>query len=133
MVREDKANAALLRDSIEFNLGPSTVVWSPLSEAAVTLKKLHADSYPSANAVIGYEPWKQQAKMPKALEPKVKYICALGPTARAIFQTTAENKIYKMLFVIRLEDKKSRLVPAGVVLVNLKEHSIEAGAQIAAT
>ena len=112
---------------IPFQVHPHSLVWSRKSLTAVPLKKLHADTYPSALSVLGHEAFTD--RMPRELKPTKDYHLMLGPEALAIWNATSDyslNKNIRCLFIIELEDKKSRLNPAGIALVNLAQQTVQA-------
>ena len=117
-------------DSIPFDVDPNTLVWSKGNLSAVTLRKLHQDVYPSATSVLGSEAF--ASKMPKELKPEKKYKMLLGPDAQKVFLATEKLGKMKAVYVMHLDDKKGRLVPAGVALVNVSQSVLSAGATVAA-
>ena len=70
--------------------------------------------------------------MPKELKPEKKYKMLLGPDAQKVFLATEKLGKMKAVYVMHLDDKKGRLVPAGVALVNVSQSVLSAGATVAA-
>ena len=117
--------------AIPFTVEPGTVVWSTAHRSVYTLKNLVKDVYPSAQSVIGYESF-EMGKFPKELKEATPRVLALrDPHGFAIWQATRELKNVKAMFVMRLEDdpnkSKSRVVPSGVVMINVTQWTVPKG------
>ena len=116
--------------AIPFRVEPTSIVWPRRSQSALTLKKLHSDTYPSATSVLGFETFAD--KMPKDLKVTKEYSLSLGPQASAIWKSNEHLKYIKAAYVIELDDKKNRLIPAGIALVILIQHTLKVESAAAA-
>ena len=69
-------------------------------------------------------------KCPKALKKEIARVVTLKqPESVAVWQAASGGEKVKAMFVMRLEDAKSRLVPAGVALVNTNQWTVPKGDQ----
>ena len=127
----DKVAAAKDKEgAIQFVVERNTLVWSMVHKQAFPLWKLVQDVYPSTRSIIGYEAFGEVGKCPKELKKETaRAMTLVQPESVAVWQAASGGEKVKAMFVMRLEDAKSRLVPAGVALVNTNQWTVPKGDQ----
>ena len=118
--------------TLPWEVTPTTVVYSSETKKLLPAKKLIKDHFPEATSFFGYAPWLIR-EAPSAWKVKQPYQYAPGHDDNELLPVSAAAKTLSdtaLAWVVKYDRTKGQLYPSHIGLFNVKQFSLQAGAEM---